>query len=246
MADHAAAKRLFGTFPYGRPQMGSVESLQRIDFADLQFAKDRFLSADNATITISGNFNSDLGYRAARRNFGAWLKSDKRTPATFRQPDDPDAKPLEIMVDGATPRTTFALRGLARNDPDYAASVVLSGILRARVQKEASAGTIVHDARMLPGVLVLAIPGSSSFPFKSFSERISEREFTRSRSEAASEFSKRSPIDQWLDVDTYHTTIAGDQQAFQNVTIADVQRVADRLAKNPIVSVVVKPATVSP
>src|SRR5687768_8838878 len=62
ISEQAAAKRLFGAFPYGRPQMGSVASLERIDFADLQFARDRFLSADNATVAISGNFNSDLGF----------------------------------------------------------------------------------------------------------------------------------------------------------------------------------------
>src|SRR5688572_24000301 len=53
VADQAAAKRLFGTFPYGRPQLGTVESLQRIDFADLQFVKERFLLADNATVAMS-------------------------------------------------------------------------------------------------------------------------------------------------------------------------------------------------
>ena len=67
VANQAVQKRLFGTFPYGRPQLGSVESLQRIDFADLLFARERFLSADNATVAITGNFNSDLGFRAARR-----------------------------------------------------------------------------------------------------------------------------------------------------------------------------------
>ncbi|MBA3352592.1 MAG: insulinase family protein, partial [Blastocatellia bacterium] len=100
VAEQSVAKRLFGSFPYGRPQTGSVESIQRIDFADLLFAKDRFLSADNATVAIRGNFNSDLGFRAARRYFGAWLKSDKRVPSTFRQPDAPDTKPLELVISG--------------------------------------------------------------------------------------------------------------------------------------------------
>src|SRR5215204_530505 len=72
IADQAAAKRLFGTFPYGRPSMGSLESLQRIDPTDLVLAKQRFLSADNATVAILGNFNNDLAFRAVRRYFGAW------------------------------------------------------------------------------------------------------------------------------------------------------------------------------
>ncbi|MBP7475972.1 MAG: insulinase family protein, partial [Pyrinomonadaceae bacterium] len=88
VADRTAAKRLFGTFPYGRPQFGTEASVKTIDFADLVDAKGRFLSADNATIAISGNFDRALGFRAIRRYFGGWLKSDKRVPSTFRQPDD--------------------------------------------------------------------------------------------------------------------------------------------------------------
>ena len=53
VADRAAAKRLFGTFPYGRPQSGTTDSVAKIDFADLIDAKQRFLTADNATITVS-------------------------------------------------------------------------------------------------------------------------------------------------------------------------------------------------
>ena len=242
VADQAAAKRLFGTFPYGRPQMGSADSIQRIDSTDLRFAKDRLLSADNATVTISGNFNSDLGFRAARRYFGAWLKSDKRVPSTFRQPDDPDAKLLEIVLDGAPVRTTFALRGLSRNDPDHAASLVLENILSDRLQRISANAAVSHYARVLPGVLVINVPGVTAFPFSSLSDRISEGEFARARGQAAAIFAKRTLSDQWLDVDTYRTTVAGDAQAMQNLTIADVQRVADRLAKNPIVSVVVRSA----
>ena len=240
VAEQAAAKRLFGTFPYGRPQMGSVESLQRIDSTDLQFAKERFLAADNATVALSGNFNSDLGFRAARRYFGAWIKADKRIPSTFRQPDEPDTKPLEIVFDG-TARTSFALRGLARNDPDFAAALIFENILRARLQRKAANMTVAHQARALPGVLIVSAPGSVAFPFALFSERISQSEFAEARSQAAAEFSKKSVMDQWLDVDTYRTTVAGDASSFQNVALADVQRVADRLAKTPIASVVVKP-----
>lgn len=240
VAEQAAAKRLFGTFPYGRPQFGTIESLQRIDFADLIYAKDRFLSADNATVAMTGNFNSDLGYRAARRYFGGWLKSDKRIPSTFRQPDDPDPKLLEIAMAGGSGQSSFALRGLARNDPDYAASLVLENILRSRLGKPAV--TLEHRAHILPGVLAINSPDPNGFPFTVFNERISANEFAKARTEVAAEFAKRSLHDQWLDIDTYRTNPAEDAKAFQNVTVADVQRVADRFAKNPIASVSIIPA----
>jgi predicted Zn-dependent peptidase len=189
--EQAAAKRLFGSFPYGRPQMGSVESLQRIDFADLQFAKERFLSADNATVTITGNFNGDLGYRAARRFFGAWLKSDKRVPSTFRQPDAPDTKPLEISIAGAGPQSIYALRGLAKNDPDLPAALVLENVLKARAGKIAGATTISHASHVLPGAIVVKLAGSPSFPFNLFSDRISDSEFTKARDEVVADLARR-------------------------------------------------------
>lgn len=241
VADQAASRRLFGTFPYGRPQMGSTESLQRIDFADLLLAKERFLSADNATVAISGNFNADLGFRAARRYFGAWLKSDKRVPATFRQPDEPDTKPLEIVSDSATGRSSFALRGLARNDPDYAASLIFEKILMDRAHKSTAGITISHQVRLLPGVVMVGVPGSTGFPSSLFSERVSETEFTKARADAATEFLKRSTVGRWLDADTYRLAAGTDVLNFQRITLADVQRVADRLAKNPIASVIVRP-----
>ncbi len=240
VADQAAVRRLFGTFPYGRPQMGSVETLTHIDFADLQFARDRFLCADNATVAISGNFNSDLGFRAARRYFGAWLKSDKRVPFTFRQPDNPDTRPIEVNLAGASPRTSFVLRGLAKNDPDYAASLILEKVLRERIEKIAAGSSVSNSARVLPGVVVINVPGAVPFPFSSISDRVSETEFNKVRADVAAEVSRISLVDEWLDMDTYKTTLVVDAQTVQKLTLADVQRVADRLAKNPIVSVVLR------
>jgi zinc protease len=108
VADLAVAKGLFGTFPYGRPIDGSVESIQKIDFADLIFAKDRFFTADNATVTITGNFKPDLAFRAARRYFGAWAKSDGKVTSTFRQPDEPKAG-LPVIESPCRTKANFAL-----------------------------------------------------------------------------------------------------------------------------------------
>jgi predicted Zn-dependent peptidase len=245
IAQQLAAKRLFGTFPYGRPQMGSSDSVRHIDFADIRFAQERFLSADNATVAISGNFNGDLGYRAARRYLGAWLKSDKRVPATFRQPDSPDTKPLEIAVEGVSTTdsfASFAVRGIARNDPDYFASVVLANVLKTRSAQNPADPIVSFDSRVLPGVVNVRISGSESFPFALFSERITASEFAKAREAAIAELGAHSLADQWLDADTYQVAVGGHVSAFQKMNVADVQRVADRLAKNPIVSVLVRPA----
>ncbi len=249
VADRAVAKRLFGTFPYGRPQMGTAASIQKIDFVDLRFAKDRFFSADNATITISGNFNSDLAFRAARRYFGAWLKSDKKIPSTFAQPVEPDTAPVEVAIpDAAGSHIRYALRGLARNDKDYAASEILSRVLDARFKTAVNSGSdtsVVNNAHILPGTIVYrnAFSGRSDRKIATgISPAITNGEFSKAKAEILTSIAKRPIDDIWLDADTYKFVLTDENQAFQNAALADVQRVADRLAKNPVVSVTVQPA----
>jgi zinc protease len=134
VADRAVAKRLFGKFPYGRPEMGTKESISKIDFTDLRYAKDRFFGADNATVTLTGNFDADLAFRAIRRYFGAWLKSDKRVPSTFEQPA---AAPLDVQIvqipGSEMAEIRFATPGFARNSIDGDAATVLASIQQSRI-----------------------------------------------------------------------------------------------------------------
>ena len=241
IADQAAAKRLYGTFPYGRPQLGTVESLERTDFADVLFAKERFLSADNATVAVSGSFNSDLGYRAARRYLGAWLKSDKRVPSTFRQPDDPDTKPLEMTIaDAGKIETRRIRRGVARNDKDYFAAEILSRLLGSRLTGQGV--TVSNEAFVLPGAIVVRGNVSDS----AWPRNFTEDDVARVRAAVQADYDKRSLADKWLDLDTYKlTSIASDAANLQSVRLADVVRVADRLSKNPEVTVIVKQASAS-
>lgn len=249
IADQAVAKRLFGTFPYGRPQMGSVESMERIDFADLLFAKERFLSADNATVAISGNFNGDLGFRTARRYFGAWLKSDKRVPSTFRQPDEPDTKLLEITIaDADRIEARIARRSVARNDKDYFAAQILSNLVVGQLisnhlyASEKPGFGVSNESHMLPGALIIKGRAKSKFNLV-WPKYFTDIFFAQTKVNLQTAFAKRSRADQWLDVDTYKlTSVADDLKALDAVTFADVQRVAERLAKNAAASVIVKPA----
>jgi len=266
VADRAVSRRLLGTFPYGRPQMGTADSIQKIDFADLRFAKDRLFTADNATITISGNIDGNLAFRAIRRYFGSWLKSDKKIPSTFRQPDEPDTKGLELNVPGTgNSEVRFALRGLARNDSGFAASQILTRILlerlRASYGKSGRKVYASHDPHVLPGSLILGyesevrailpLPMSHQAPasapahihanpiYNMFS--ISDEEFVQAKTAIQTEVNARELSNWWLDVDTFKTSaVSNEMQAFQNTTAADVRRVAERLSKNPVAVVFVQ------
>lgn len=251
IADLTVANRLLGTFPYGRTRLGNEQSIQKIDFADLIFARDRFLSADNATVTVTGNFNGDFAFRALRRNFGSWTKSDSKIPATFRQPDEPDTKLLPV-TSSATGNTEirYAIRGVARNDKDFPASQVLTKILYSRLQKTPNATNFIakHEGHLLPGLVILGYQKTGdavetqNFINPIINQRVSVKEFDKAKAEVLTEWNKKSLDDWWLDVDTFKlTSVSSENQALQNLTISDVQKFAEKSAKNPMVSVIVSP-----
>lgn len=249
VADRAAAKRLFGSFPYGRPQMGSTASLQKIDFADLIFAKERLLTADNATLAITGNVDPALVFRAARRYFGAWLKADKKIPSTFRQPDAPPAAAVEVSMPGiANSEVRYAVRGFARSSREFPAAEVYGRILQTRFQSiiaknSGSDAAVSHDEHILPGAYVFRYKSqptptllAAAAPLQPvLSPAIADAEFTAAKSAVLAEYDARDAANLWLDVDTFKITSAADERkAFQNVTLADVAAVAQKLAREPL------------
>ncbi len=258
VADQAVAKRLLGTFPYGRPEMGTLESLQKIDFADLIFAKNRFLTSDNATVTVIGNVKTDLIYRAARRYFGGWIKSDGKIPATFRLPDAPE-KNLQILPANKenTSELRFAIRSLARNDKNFHAAAVLQNILGKRLQKrEKGKVSVAGKAHLLPGLIMfqmnewnlglvkksgnqIALPvGLDKTVANLFTEPISTEEFNAAKSELLSKFNNENLSEHWLDAETYKlSSFNNDYQAAQNVKLEDVKSVAEKLKTEPVASV---------
>ena len=91
VADRAIAARLFGDFPYGRPYGGTVESLERVERADLMLARDRFLNPNNSTLVIIGGVQP-IGPCAPCANYSAsGARANSIVPATFRQPAAPDS-----------------------------------------------------------------------------------------------------------------------------------------------------------
>ncbi len=263
VADRAVAKRLLDTFPYGRPVTGTTDSLKVIDFADLKFAYDRLVGADNATLTLSGNFPTDVGYRAIRRYFGPWLKSDKTVPSTFRQPDPPPAaaQMIESPESGIT-EIRYALRGVARNSSDFAAATLLASILEQRLQTKAPADQrgkvfVRNQSNVLPGMVVFGFSGiqgpltaavtnekpktdANDLIAQILNEQVTSAEFNVAKAAADAVFGNRDVQSQWLDVDTFRlASVKADQDAFAAVTLADVQRLAERIRKEPIASVLV-------
>lgn len=255
VADRAVARRLFGAFPYGRPIFGTAESVQKIDFADLIFARDRFFTADNATVAVTGNFKPDLAFRAARRYFGAWAKSDGRIASTFRQPDAPTPG-LPVVASPAPNKSEFrlAMRGFARNDDDFYAAQILERILQNRVQaREGKNAFVRHEAHVLPGAFIFGVsdwnlgrikkdgktispPETVEYQNYFLKEAVKTEEFEKAKSELTAQSKQPDAADLWLDAETFRFPTT---KTAPNATIADVQRVLEKLQKQPAATVLV-------
>ncbi len=259
IADQAARNLLLGDYPYGRPQNGDSESLAKIDFADVLFAKQRFLSSDNATLAIVGDLKTDFVMRAVRRYFGSWMKSDGKIPATFTQPENPVEKKLGIETDyGENSQVRYAMRGFARKDKDFHASQILTKVLQNRIQKQIPVNYgkdvfVRQDARFLSSVIffgytsmpvpIIAAPVNPT-PGKTenivtlvMTGDISTEEFNRAKTDYLIDLAKNDFVENWLDVDTYKLSYKDEIKKPENVTLVDVNRTLEKLRKEPIVAV---------
>lgn len=256
LADQAVAKRLFGDFPYGRAQIGTTESLQKIDFADLILAKQKFLTPDNATVAISGNVKPDFAIRAAKRYFGSWVKADKKIPATFTQPNSPDTKFFLIKTEiNNASELRFAFRGLARSEKDFYAAQILTSVLQNRLQKKEGDKVLLRqESYFLPGVVLLkfsdwktgsmnlagadvSLPGN----FFNYTEdllkpNVSAEEFQIAKNYFLKNFNAQDVIESWLNADTFRlASVKTDSQTARDAALADVQRVLERWRKEAVV-----------
>jgi zinc protease len=242
VADTAIAKRLLGDFPYGRPQAGTPESLKLIDRPDLLTAKDKFFTADNATLAITGNVKPEFAYMAARRLFGAWKKADKLVPATFRQPDDPNAETLKIPFNNPDKELArVAFEGLARNDKDYFSFVILTKALQARLNKFPD-GFVKYEPHLLRGIVIWGISFADKTNWNAEKAEtgkiIKPEEFEKAKADLLNELNQKNIADRWLDVDTFKLVSVKDElQKAGAVTLADVQRVFEKSQKLPNVTV---------
>ena len=260
-ADRAIATRLFGEYPYGRPRAGTQETLARVERPDLMQARERFLNPNNATLVIIGNVDERRAMRALKQLLGNWRKSDSLVPATFRQPEPPDARTLVVDLPGTEAvEVRLAARGLARSDKDSAAAALLALAARdlwlAQQPGLGKTGFFVrHEAHLLPGMFVMgaSVPTAEAAGTLAkgrevlnslMKSGVATDMLERVRNEAIAELSKQlerpeTLADVWLDTETFQLASFDERlRQMRSITNADLVRTANRLFKDaPVVSV---------
>ena len=261
VADRAIATRLFGDFPYGRLVSGTPEDLARVERADLMLARERFLNSNNATLAIVGGVTRARALRTLRQLLGPWRKSENIVPTTFRQPKPPEARTLIVNVPGPAAEVRLAVRGVSRTDPDYFPAKVLAKLAEQRWQGLTPELTkqpvfVRSESHALPGAFVMgaAVDAQTAADSLANARKVMDSlittpataaELERAKTEAIGEVSgplsrPEAAPDPWLDLDTYHLSSAQDQIALlRSVTPQDIQRVANRLFKDPTIASVI-------
>jgi zinc protease len=252
VADRAIAARLFGDFPYGRPYVGTPESLERVDRTDLMLARERFLNPNNATLTIIGGVPSGRVMRALRQLLGIWRKSEQVVPATFRQPVKPDARVLLVNAPGdQSVEVRWASRGFAIKDPDALAASMLANIAHQRwltslPELSRSPVFVRHDAFSLPGMFVMGATVDPLLAGKALRSAqdivkalvggfVTQAELEKARTDLQSALNTELGTTDglataWLDTDTYGVPPSTERiRTINSTTPADLQRVARRL-----------------
>ena len=130
----------YGDHPYGRPSDGTVESVPKIEIADLRDYVGRVLAKDTLRIAVVGDVDPDTLGRLLDRTFGHLPEKASLTPI----PDVEAAKPPQrafIPLDVPQTVVMFGGPGFTRHDPNFMAAYIVNhilggGTLSSRLYKE--------------------------------------------------------------------------------------------------------------
>ncbi|MDH4099552.1 MAG: insulinase family protein [Nitrospirota bacterium] len=129
VASKAFAKNLFGEHPYGRPTIGTEETVQKITRDDVVGFYNSYFAPNRVIMAVVGDVTEEEIKGLLKKYFGEW--KPKEVPAQTL----PAAKSFKgrkvVSVDRDLTQTTILLGhlGVKRENPDFYALVVMNYIL---------------------------------------------------------------------------------------------------------------------
>ena len=118
----------FGNHPYGRQANGTLESVPRIDVADLKDYVRRVLAKDSLRIAVVGDVDPATLGKLLDQTFGGLPAKASLTPVADVEPAKPPQRAF-IPLDVPQTVVTFGGPGIKRNDPNFMAGYVVNHIL---------------------------------------------------------------------------------------------------------------------
>ena len=134
-------ERIFGTHPYSKPELGTLETIEKLNKNDLKNFRKNYLTRENIIISVVGDITSAELSALLDKNLvdlPATYKADVTLIDVILPKDS-----KQIILEQDIPQTIirFGLEGLKRNDPDYITGFVMnyvlgSGTLTSRLNNE--------------------------------------------------------------------------------------------------------------
>ncbi len=130
--DRVAAREWFAAafpdHPYGRPAMGTVESLARITRDDLVTYRKRVFAKNTLKVAVVGDIDAETLGKVLDRVFGDLPEKAELDPVPFIEPKKGgNLRVVEMPVPQSV--ATFGLAGIPRKDPDFIPAFVMNHIL---------------------------------------------------------------------------------------------------------------------
>jgi zinc protease len=118
----------FGDHPYGRQANGTLESVPKIDVADLREYVRRVLAKDTLRIAVVGDVDAATLGQLLDKTFGGLPAKASLTPVADVEAAKPPQRTF-ISLDVPQTVVTFGGPGFKRNDPNFMAAYVVNHIL---------------------------------------------------------------------------------------------------------------------
>ncbi len=120
----------FGDHPYGRQSNGTLESVPKIDVADMKDYARRVLARDTLKIAVVGDVDPTTLGKLLDSTFGGLPAKSSLVPVADIEAARPPQRAF-IPLDVPQTVVTFGGPGLLRNDPNFMAAYVVNHILGA-------------------------------------------------------------------------------------------------------------------
>jgi zinc protease len=128
LASRKFLQMAFGDHPYGRQSNGTVESVPKIDIADLKDYVRRVLAKDTLKIAVVGDVDPATLGKLLDQTFGGLPAKASLTPVADIEAAKPPQRAF-IPLDVPQTVVTFGGPGFKRNDPNFMAAYVVNHIL---------------------------------------------------------------------------------------------------------------------
>ncbi len=123
------SEMLYGEHPYAHPPIGTTKGLKAISRDEIiQFHKTHFIP-NNAILTVVGDIDYEKTLAGIKKTFGDWKRGETSEPTL---PPVPKIEGYKIRIVNKPDLTQTEIRlghmGIARDDPDYFAMMLLNYI----------------------------------------------------------------------------------------------------------------------